>query len=139
MIIILMTAVHLVLVYQEQHFNNRYLSFAYNFPYSIAGLFFGSIINYLFFLTPEIIWMFTYFQPLNACVLLLSGFSLLLLMRSISFSPSLHLFSFLKIVFLVLCLLFLVILYNFYWTITPLCLLLSYIIFRENYFYKNPA
>lgn len=139
LVVLLMIVAHIVLIYQEQYFNNRYLSFSYNFPYSLSTLFWGYTVNYLLLLAPEISWLFCWFPLLSACMLSLTGFSLLLLIRSISFSPSLHLFSLLKIIFLILCILFLMTAYHFYWIIAPICLLLSYIIFQENYFYKHPA
>ncbi|ANI88051.1 hypothetical protein A9P82_01170 [Arachidicoccus ginsenosidimutans] len=137
LIVTLIVIAHSVIIFQEQIFNNKYLLFSYNFPYSKTKLFFAFIINYLLILFPEIFWFFIYFSIGNALLLLFFALSVLLLLRSISYASDIKLQAFLKVVFLMLAIIFLVIIYGFFLLVPPVCFVLAFIIFRTNYFYKS--
>ncbi|HEY0298674.1 MAG TPA: hypothetical protein VGB84_05585 [Arachidicoccus sp.] len=137
LVVMLIIASHLVIIFGEQVFINKYLSFSYNFPYSVTKFFFGYVLNYMLILLPEILWMLIYFSFSNSCLLLLWAFSLLLLFRSLASVTAYRLVSFLKVIFLVLCLAYLVISYDFYFELPFIFLILSFIIFYKNHFYKE--
>ncbi|MDE1191171.1 MAG: hypothetical protein PW786_03405 [Arachidicoccus sp.] len=133
--ILLIIAAHTLLIYRERNFNNRYLVFSYNFPYSFTKLYFCFTMNYLLILLPEFIWLFTYFNIINALQILCLSMSIILLFRSIINLPYLSLYGFIKIIFVLLGVFYLLISYRLIFPTSICCFAISYIIFRKNYYF----
>ncbi|MFC6101874.1 hypothetical protein [Olivibacter domesticus] len=137
LIMLMVIITHTVLIYNEYRFNTNYLSFSYNFPIPKTTLFFGFTINYFLLLLPEIMWFFTHYSSLSALGITLWGFSLVMLLRSFLYRTGLKIKTFIKTIFILFFFLHFVIMYQLVWTILPISLVLSYVTFSRNYYYKT--
>ena len=98
-IILAMVIAHIMLIYQELKFNLQFLSFSYNFPYSITKLFVGFTLNYVVLMIPEIIWIFSFFKFTQAFILIVWALSLMHLFRSLLYAIGLKMKTFIKFIF----------------------------------------
>ena len=124
---------HVVLIYQEKVFNNRYLSFLPNFPFTKAKVFFGFCLNYLVLLLPEICWMFTNFGVLTSFGLITFAFSAILLFRSLLLLNAMQIKRFLIWIFCLFFLFYVFITFGFGLILIPLNLIVAWMVFRRNY------
>jgi len=131
-IIILITA-HAIIIYKEYGFNEHFLYFSHNFPFSKIKMFLGPCLNYAVILFPEILWLVTT-QRFDHCgLIILLGFAILLLYRSIMYAIGNNMKRFLFWIFLIFNILFLGFLYTIIWYFVPMMLIISYLIFSRNY------
>ncbi|WP_293306037.1 hypothetical protein [Pedobacter sp. UBA5917] len=124
---------HVVLIYQEKIFNDRYLSFLPNFPFSKAKTFFGFCINYLILLLPEMCWIFSRFGMLTSLQLILFVFSAILLFRSLLLLDRIQMKGFLIGVFCLFFLFYLFIMFGLGLFLIPLNIIAAWLVFRRNY------
>lgn len=124
---------HVVLIYQEKVFNNRYLSFLPNFPFTKEKVFFSFCLNYLVLLLPEICWMFTNFGILTSFELIAFAFSAILLFRSLLLLNAIQVKGFLIWVFSLFFLFYVFILFGFGLILIPLNVIVAWILFKCNY------
>jgi len=124
---------HVILIYQEQVFNNRYLSFLPNFPFTKEKVFFSFCLNYLVLLLPEICWIFTNFGILTSFELIAFAFSAILLFRSLLLLNAIQIKGFLIWVFSLFFLFYVFIMFGFGLILTPLNVIVAWIFFKCNY------
>jgi len=124
---------HVVLIYQEKVFNNRYLSFLPNFPFTKEKVFFSFCLNYLVLLLPEICWIFTNFGILTSFGLIAFAFSAILLFRSLLLLNAIQIKGFLIWVFSLFFLFYVFIMFGFGLILIPLNVIVAWILFRRNY------
>jgi len=128
---------HMVLIYQEKVFNNRYLSFLPNFPFTKEKVFFSFCFNYLVLLLPEICWIFTNFDVLTSFGLIAFAFSAILLFRSLLLLNAIQIKGFLIWVFCLFFLFYLFIMFGCGLILIPLNLIVAWIVFKRNYLNNN--
>jgi len=124
---------HVVLIYQEKVFNNRYLSFLSNFPFTKEKIFFSFCLNYLVLLLPEICWIFTNFGILTSFGLIAFTFSTILLFRSLLLLNAMQIKGFLIWVFSLFFLFYVFIMFGFGLILIPLNVIVAWILFNRNY------
>lgn len=124
---------HVVLIYQEKVFNNRYLSFLPNFPFTKEKVFFSFCLNYLVLLLPEICWVFTNFGILTSFGLIAFAFSAILLFRSLLLLNAIQIKGFLIWVFSLFFLFYVFIMFGFGLILIPLNVIVAWILFNRNY------
>jgi len=124
---------HVVLIYQEKVFNNRYLSFLPNFPFTKEKVFFSYCLNYLVLLLPEICWIFTNFGILTSFGLITFAFSAILLFRSLLLLNATQIKGFLIWVFSLFFLFYVFIMFGFGLILIPLNVIVAWIVFGRNY------
>jgi len=123
---------HIVLVYQERIFNDRYLSFLPNFPFSKAKVFFSFCLNYLILLLPEICWMTTRFGLITSLELAAFAFSAILLFRSLLLLNGIQVKGFLIGVFCLFFLFYVCIMFGLGLMLIPVNMVVAWVIFRRN-------
>jgi len=138
--IILLTAVaaHIYLIYQEHRFEVMTLSFARNFPYSRNRLFLYHVLRYVLLLLPEIILLFCIQPVTTACLLMVYGISILLLLRGLLYWMGLDMNRYLPVAFGVYITLFVCLLYGYIWQAAVTNLLLGYVLFYTRYYKLAP-
>jgi hypothetical protein len=128
---------HIVLVYQERIFNDRYLSFLLNFPFSKAKIFFSFCLNYLILLLPEICWMTTRFGLITSLELASFAFSAILLFRSLLLLNGIQVKGFLISVFCLFFLFYICIMFGLGLILIPVNMIFAWVVFRRNYLNNN--
>lgn len=123
---------HIVLIYQEKIFNDRYLSFLPNFPFSRAKVFFGFCLNYLILLLPEICWMTTRFGSLISLELVAFAFSAILLFRNLLLLNEIQVKGILIGVFCLFFLFYVFIMFGLGLMLIPLNIIVAWLVFRRN-------
>ncbi|WP_157255483.1 hypothetical protein [Pedobacter sp. Leaf216] len=124
---------HVVLIYEEKVFNDRYLSFLPNFPFSKSRVFFSFCLNYLILLLPELCWIFTRFGFITSFFLAAFAFSAILLFRSLLLLNGIRVKGFLIGVFCLFLLFYVFIMYGLGLVIIPMNLILAWMVFRRNF------
>ena len=132
-IMLCIVALHSFLIYQDHHFTETQMSFSRNLPYSRKRLFLNFCAVYALLLLPEIVWLFIAFDPIMALTLVLGGLTIALLFRSLLYWFGLNTFHYIRSVFAVYFLFFLVIIFRFWW-VFPLNLVITYVLFYLNYY-----
>lgn len=123
---------HVVLIYQEKLFNDRYLSFLANFPFPKTKVFFGFGLNYLILLLPEMGWILTRFNILTSIEMIVYAFSVILLFRSFLLLDKMRVKIFLILVFCQFFLSYLFILFGLSLVLIPLNITVAWILFSRN-------
>ncbi len=124
---------HVVLIYQEKIFNNRFLSFLPNFPFAKGKVFFSFCLNYLVLLLPEMGWLFSSFGILTSLTLMLFAFSVIMLFRSLLMLNAMQIKGFLIWVFCLFFLFYLCIMFGFGLILIPINISVAWILFYCNY------
>ncbi|MBE5319242.1 hypothetical protein IM793_08745 [Pedobacter sp. MR2016-19] len=128
---------HVVLIYQERIFNDRYLSFLPNFPFSKAKVFFSFCLNYLLLLLPEICWMATRFGLITSLELAAFAFSAILLFRSLLLLNGIQVKGFLIGIFCLFLLFYVCIMFSLGIMLIPINMIVAWGVFRRNYLNDN--
>lgn len=128
---------HVVLIYQEKIFNDRYLSFLSNFPFSKAKVLFGFCLNYLVLLLPEMCWIFSRFGVLTSLELVAFAFSAILLFRSLLLLDRIRVKGFLISIFCLFFLFYIGIMFGLGLVLIPLNMIAAWVVFRRNYLNDN--
>jgi len=128
-----MVVAHVALIYQEKLFNDRYLSFLANFPFSKAKIFFSFGLNYIILLLPEICWIITRFGILTSLKLMVFSFSTILLFRSFLLLDKMKVKVFLILVFCQFFLSYLLIMFGLGLILIPINMVMAWWIFKINY------
>lgn len=125
---------HSFLVFNDHSFENTYLGFSRNLPYSRGRLFFNSAGVYVLLLFPETIWLFSRFNPLIATELLLLGISTVMLFRSLLYWIGQDMDKYLQWIMGLFIVLFWIILFRLIWFLIPLNLFVAWLLFYNNYY-----
>lgn len=103
---------HVRLIYEERSFEEKWLSFTRNLPYSREQLFVEFVAVYLVIMFPEAIWLFCRFNPLIAFELLLAGISIVMLFHCLLYYIGLDMDKYLLWVFFLFVVIFWLILFK---------------------------
>jgi hypothetical protein len=128
---------HVVLMYQEKIFNDRYLSFLPNFPFTKGRVFFSFCLNYVVLLLPEVCWMLSRVGVFPAIGLIAFAFSVILLFRSLLLLNAIQIKGFLIRVFCLFFLFYVLIMFGLGLMLIPLNIVAAWILFRRNYLNNN--
>lgn len=136
LVVLNIVTAHTLLIYNEFRFNEKYLYFSRNFPYSIPKQFLGSFLNYTILMLPELLWFISKFG-IHSFSLLLQVFSILILFKSLLYWIGLNIKKYLIWIFVLFNLVFLIILYRITWLLPPAFVSVAYFVFQKNYLNKN--
>ncbi|WP_339071045.1 hypothetical protein [Chitinophaga sp. 212800008-4] len=131
---LLIVMAHAVLIFQEQQFEQYYLGFLRNFPYSRARIFVYSLLTHVILLLPELSWLLFSFRFPNSILLFLSALGYTQLLRSICYYYGDHMRKYLLTVFLLFGGLFWSIMYNGIYWLLPVSFAAAYLLFYRRYF-----
>ncbi len=136
LVVLMIVTAHTLLIYSEFRFNEKYLYFSRNFPYSISKQFLGSFLNHAILMLPELLWFIGNFG-IHSTNLLLQAFSILILFRSLLYWIGLNIKNYLIWIFVLFNIVFLIILYRITWLLPPVFVSMAYFVFQKNYLNKN--
>jgi hypothetical protein len=125
---------HVILIYQSYRFEESYLSFSRNFPYSRAKIYFNWTATYLLLTLPENVWILSTFDSEISFVLLIFNLGTGMLFRNLLYIVNLNIRKFIYCVFFIFNLFFIIILLKLFWLLIPLNVLISVIMFDRNYY-----
>ncbi|HVW96301.1 MAG TPA: hypothetical protein VHA56_10080 [Mucilaginibacter sp.] len=125
---------HVRLVFEERVFEEKWLSFTRNLPYSRLQIFGGIVLAYLIIMFPETIWLFSRFSPLVALGLLATGISTVMLFHCLLYYIGLDMEKYMLRVFFLFVLIFWMILFKLIWIAALLTAGLAWLLFYKNYY-----
>jgi hypothetical protein len=125
---------HAILIYQSYRFEESYLSFSRNFPYSRIKIYSSWTVTYLLLTLPENIWILSAFDFEIGFALVIFNLGTGMLFRNLLYIVTLDIKKFIYRVFFVFNLFFMIILLKLFWLLVPLNVLISVIMFDRNYY-----
>ena len=125
---------HTLIIYNEHVFEEKYLIFSRNLPYSTGTRFFNYLKTYSVLLVPEAIWLFSRFSPVTAAELLLAGLSIAMLFHCLLYRIGINMDKYLQWILFLFVVIFWVILYKLLWLLIIINFLVSFLIFSFNYY-----
>lgn len=125
---------HSVVIFELRTFEETYLSFTRNFPFSKLKLFITFIAVYACILVPEAIWLFSRFSPLLAVQLLLLGLSITLIFHGLLYWMGLNMDKYLPWILGLFMLIFWLILFRLLTTLIIVNLIAGFSLFYRNYY-----
>jgi hypothetical protein len=129
---------HVAIVFEERVFEETFLRFGRNLPYSRSSLFGGFVLVYFAMLLPEIIWLFTRFDLVFATELTLFALSAIMLFHSLLYRIGLTMDIYMQWVLGLFMLIFWVVMFNAMLLAALLCITAAFVLFYFNY-YKSFA
>jgi hypothetical protein len=125
---------HSIVIFEERRFEETWLSFSRNLPYSRLKLFTSFLGVYLILLLPEGIWLFTRFSPVMAVGLFALGVSVMLLFHSFLYWFGLNMDKYMQWVPGMFVLIFWLVMFKLLWILIPFISIIAYLIFYNNYY-----
>jgi hypothetical protein len=125
---------HAILIYQSYRFEESYLSFSRNFPYSRAKIYSNWTVTFLLLTLPENIWILSTFDPEISFALVIFNLGTGMLFRNLLYIVTLDMRKFIYWVFFIFNLFFMIILLKLFWLLVPLNIIISIIIFDRTYY-----
>lgn len=125
---------HVKLIFEERSFEEKWLSFTRNLPYSRVRLFTSFAGVYLILMFPESIWLFSRFNPLIAFELLLTGISIAMLFHCLLYYIGLDMEKYMLWIFFLFVAIFWLILFKLLLLVVVLNLVVSFGVFWKNYY-----
>ncbi|OKS86655.1 hypothetical protein RG47T_2111 [Mucilaginibacter polytrichastri] len=129
---------HVAIVFEERVFEETFLRFGRNLPYNRASLFGGFILVYLVMLLPEIIWLYTRFDPLLATQLTVFALCAIMLFHSLLYRIGLTMDVYMQWVLGLFMIIFWIVMFKAILLATMLCVVVAFLLFYNNY-YKSFA
>lgn len=129
---------HVAIVFEERVFEETFLRFGRNLPYSRAGLFGGFVLVYFAMLLPETIWLFTRFDLIFAVELALFALNAIMLFHSLLYRIGLTMDIYMQWVLGLFMLIFWIVMFKAMLLATLLCITAAFTLFYFNY-YKSFA
>jgi hypothetical protein len=126
------TVAHSILIFEERRFEEVYLIFSKNLPYSKLKLFLSFLGVYALLLIPEAAWLFTRFSPLMAVYLLGFGLSIIMLFHCMLYPLGLDMEKYMGRVLGLFVALFWLVMFKLLWVLVPALILFAYIIKPPN-------
>ncbi|MET0571927.1 MAG: hypothetical protein ABWZ79_10915 [Pedobacter agri] len=133
MVVLLIVSSHIIIIFNEYAFNERYLYFIHNLPLPLWQKWLGPLLNYLYILLPELAWLIMNFSAVYSIQFIIFGISMILFLRSLMYYTGTLIKKYLIWFFVFFNLAFLLIIYNIYYLIPPIILTVGFIMFRQNY------
>ncbi|MBC9929119.1 hypothetical protein [Chitinophaga qingshengii] len=131
---LLIVMAHAALIFQEQQFEQYYLGFLRNFPYSRERIFGYSLLTHVLLLLPELSWMLLYFKPATGLLLVFSALGYIQLLRSICYRYGDNMRRYVAVVFVLFMLMFWGIMFGGIWWMLPGSFVVAYLLFYRLYF-----
>jgi hypothetical protein len=125
---------HVKLIFEERCFEEKWVSFTRNLPYSRARLFASFAGVYLILMFPETIWLFSRFSPLTAFELLLAGVSIAMLFHCLLYYIGLDMEKYMLWIFFLFVVIFWLILFKLLWVLVGVNLAVSFGVFWGCYY-----
>jgi len=125
---------HVRLIFENRVFEEKWLSFTRNLPYSRAKLFVNFIMVYIVLLLPEIIWLFSRFSLVIAIELLLAGIGTLMLFHCLLYFIGLDMEKYMLWIFFLFVAVFWMILFRLLWVTALVNIGLAFMIFYGRYY-----
>lgn len=125
---------HALIIYQHRVFEEKYMIFSRNLPYSNISRFVNYIKTYFALLIPETIWLFSRFNPLIAFELLLAGLSIAILLHCLLYRISIDMDKYLQWIMFVFVVIFWMILYKLLLPLVGINLLIAFLLFWFNFY-----
>jgi hypothetical protein len=125
---------HAILIYQSYRFEESYLSFSRNFPYSRAKIYSNWTVTFLLLTLPENIWILSTFDPEISFALVIFNLGTGMLFRNLLYIVTLDMRRFIYWVFFIFNLFFMIILLKLFWLVVPLNIIISIIMFDRTYY-----
>jgi hypothetical protein len=125
---------HVAIVFEERVFEETFLRFGRNLPYSRASLFGGFVLVYFAMLLPEIIWLFTRFDPIFAIELTLFALSAIMLFHSLLYRIGLSMDIYMQWVLGLFMLIFWIVMFKAMLSASILCVIVGFVLFYNNYY-----
>lgn len=132
-IVLFIVSAHIIIIFNEYAFNERYLYFMHNLPFPLWLKWLGPLTSYLFILLPELAWLMMNFNAIYSIPLIIVGISMILFLRALMYYTGTVMKRYLIWFFLFFNLAFLLIIYNVYYLIPPIAFLIGFIIFKYSY------
>jgi len=132
--VLLLILSHAILIYQEQHFEQHYLSFMRNFPYGRLRVYLSNTLTHILLLLPEFIWLVGTFHFGTSIGLILLGISITQLLRGICYRYARGIKVFLPALFIMFFVLFWSIMYGMVYWLIPINFIISFLVFYNSYF-----
>ncbi|CAM3648220.1 hypothetical protein MUGA111182_01210 [Mucilaginibacter galii] len=139
MAVLAIAVAHAVLVFEGQRFEQAYLSFARNFPYTHIKRYCYFVCTYLMLLLPEGLWLLNRFNFVLAIQLLLMALSMLLLFHTLIYYIGLSMSKYLQCVMGLFMLLFWVMMYKLMPVVITGNILVSYLLVIRYYYRDMPV
>jgi len=125
---------HAVIIYQHRVFEEKFMIFSRNLPYSSGRRFLNYLQTYLVLLVPEAIWLFSRFNPFIAVELLTAGLSIIMLFHCLLYRIGINMDKYLQWILFLFVVIFWIILYKLLLALVVLNLLVSYLLFHYNFY-----
>lgn len=125
---------HAILIYQSYRFEESYLSFSRNFPYSRAKIYSNWTVTLLLLTLPENIWILSTFDPEISFALVIFNLGTGMLFRNLLYIVTLDMRKFIYWVFFIFNLFFMIVLLKLFWLLVLLNVIISIIMFDRNYY-----
>lgn len=125
---------HTRLIFELRSFEEKWLSFARNLPYTRGLLFLNFVAVYLVLLLPETVWLFSRFSPFIAGELLLAGLSFAMLFHCLLYWLGLNMDKYLTWILGLFMLLFWVVMFKLLLLLAILTFAIAFLIFYRNYY-----
>lgn len=125
---------HIRLIFEERSFEEKWLSFTRNLPYSRPKLFTSFALVYLILMLPECIWLFSRFNPLIAAELLFAGISIAMLFHSLLYYIGLDMEKYMLWIFFLFVAIFWMILFKLLWITAAVNMAVAFGVFYGRYY-----
>jgi hypothetical protein len=125
---------HAIIIYQRHSFEQQYLAFSRNLPYTHIARFFDYVKGYFLLLLPEVIWLFSRFDPAIAVELLFLGLSVALFFHCLIYRLGLDMDKYLQWILGAFIVLFWIVMFRLIWLLIPLNIAVAYLIFYRRYY-----
>jgi hypothetical protein len=125
---------HSFIIYHNYRFEETYMRFSRNMPYSRLRRLADLSFVYLILILPEYMWLFSKFEVITATKALFLGLSIALLIHTMLYWTGLKMNIYLRSVFTLFFAFFLLILFNGVEVLVPLNFLLAFILLYKHYY-----
>lgn len=125
---------HALVIYQHRVFEEKYMIFSRNLPYSNGKRFVNYIKTYFALLIPETIWLFSRFNPLIAAELLFAGLSIAILLHCLLYRIGIDMDKYLQWIMFLFVVIFWMILYKLLLLLVVLNVLVAFLLFYRNFY-----
>lgn len=125
---------HSFLIYQEHAFQERYLGFWRNLPFSRVVLYFGFFPVYIILLLPEMCWVLFHYSPEVTVSMLMFGSGVCFLLRSLVYYTGLNIYKYLMYVFILFISLFYALMSGEIMITSVAIYIISFFIFYTRYY-----
>lgn len=126
-----------LLVFKEYQFTKDYLYWSYNFPAWKGSFFFSSLLSYILFLSPELLWIVHYFNWKQAVGLIFWMLAILAVYRGTLYAVGANMQTFIQTVFVLFLVFYFFSIYGATPFLIPVLMVIGFVLFSLNYPLKS--